>query len=126
MTQKDYLMLFENEIKLMHGLTSRKNADYAEDNDAFANFKLVVKVTNGRISAIDGVLVRMTDKLKRVGSLLARKAKVEDESILDTLSDLAVYSIILKLMLQEKMKTNSMIDKTAVKKLKRAALRPHV
>ena len=61
----------------------RKNADYG---DSFGEtFKKL-----GVISAV----TRITDKVNRLQSLCVRAAQVEDESVRDTLLDLANYSIM--------------------------------
>ena len=46
----------------------------------------------------------MSDKLSRIANLLKSEAKnsVKDESIEDTLIDLANYSIILKILIEDK------------------------
>jgi hypothetical protein len=99
MTQEQYLNRFTQVASYMIGLTSKKNADYAGSEDAFKNFQLIETETSGRISTAAGILVRLTDKLQRFANLLARPAKVADESIEDTLLDNAVYSIIMYLWL---------------------------
>lgn len=102
MNQQKYFEAFRTIIEQMYETTVAKNSDYAESNDAFANFRQIENLTNGRISAEEGILVRMTDKLKRIASLLdkGREAKVTSEQIGDTLLDLAVYSIILKIKVE--------------------------
>lgn len=100
MNQKDYLKAFTNECNEMKALTSKKNADYATDSDAFLNFRLIESLTNGDITAEEGIVVRMSDKLQRISNLMTRKAKVTDEQITDTCRDLANYAIILRLLLK--------------------------
>jgi hypothetical protein len=46
----------------------------------------------------------MADKMSRIINLTERDAEVKDESINDTLVDLANYSIILKLYIESKSK----------------------
>jgi hypothetical protein len=77
-----------------------KNADYANSDDAFANFTLCERM--GLASTEQGILIRMTDKMQRIANLLNRDAQVTDESILDTLSDLANYANILRVYLEAK------------------------
>lgn len=102
MTQKEYLEKFRFIIDDLYTLTSNKNSDYANLKDAFANFRQISQLTSDRVSVTDGILVRMTDKLSRIASLLTpgKEAKVKDESIKDTVRDLAVYSIILYIWLE--------------------------
>ena len=76
------------------GLTiiAAKNADYAADQDAFKNFRSaeVVGVAPDR-----AILVRVMDKLSRVGNLLDKEADVKDESVDDTILDAINYLAIL-------------------------------
>lgn len=68
-------------------LFSKKNADYG---DAFAEFGVV------------GVIVRMTDKLKRYVSVSKNGISlVNDESLKDTLIDLHNYSAMALMLLNE-------------------------
>lgn len=81
-----------------------KNADYAHGDDPFQNFRVIERLTAGQISTESGILVRMSDKMQRISNLLqpGREAKVVDESILDTLSDLSNYALILRVYLENK------------------------
>ncbi len=80
-----------DEMKRIH---DSKSHDYSNDSDKFSNFKLCE--TLGICSTVEGFLVRMSDKLSRVSQLIHKDRQVVDESITDTLLDLAVYSIMLK------------------------------
>lgn len=63
-----------------------KNGDYANEDDPFANFR-----RHGRY----GILVRLDDKLLRLGNLLKnKKAEVSDESLHDTVLDVVNYAIL--------------------------------
>lgn len=81
-------------------LMLKKNADYAKGEDPFANFK--VCETLQICSVEEGILVRITDKLARISNLIKQEAQVKDESILDTLQDLANYTAILNTYLISK------------------------
>jgi hypothetical protein len=98
MTHEEYMAAFDKVLVRMRDTTCRKNADYGEAADAFANFRLIQELTGGRITMQDGILVRMTDKLARLVHLSARDAQVKDEAFADTAEDLAVYAAILALM----------------------------
>jgi len=91
MTKKEYLEFHKNFCEDMVLVTEKKNADYTgEGDDPFANFKIVEKI--GICRAEVGFLTRMTDKLSRINSFVQKgELKVEDESIKDTLHDLANY-----------------------------------
>lgn len=102
LSRKDYVEKFRHEVAEMVRITEIKNADYADGNDAFQNFTMIEKSSNGHISTEAGILTRMSDKFQRVVNLSSRPARVNDEAITDTLRDLAVYSIILKLYLETK------------------------
>lgn len=104
MTQSDYFDRFDKILQELSTLTQGKNKDYAEASDAFANFKQIEYLTDGRVSLENGILVRMTDKLKRIASLIQpeREVMVRGEKVIDTLNDLAVYSIILRIYLEQK------------------------
>lgn len=69
-----------------------KNADYAQSNDPFLNFRTSNDLN---ISLETGIIVRMMDKISRLLNLLHKEADVEDESVNDTIVDLANYSAIL-------------------------------
>ena len=69
---------------------SRKNHDYGD------SFGESIK----KYGPIAG-LVRMSDKWNRLNSLiLGNEAKVKEESIIDTLTDLACYSVMLRMEME--------------------------
>lgn len=85
-------------------ISEAKNSDYASDEDAFANFRAC------EVYGIDpkmAIVTRMSDKMIRIANLLKRQNKVADESIHDTLSDLANYSMILSLFIEDEAKLKS-------------------
>lgn len=76
-------------------LVKRKNANYAggdEDGNAFKNFDMIEELTNGKVTREIGLLVRMTDKLARLATLMTGTPDEVGESIDDTLNDLANYA----------------------------------
>lgn len=82
-------------------LHDRKNADYAGDGDPFANFRLSAGLG---VSPFLGCLVRMGDKWSRVQTLVRKGEEnraVVEESLTDTLRDLAVYSLIAICLYEE-------------------------
>ena len=102
MSNEDLLEFFQKETTGMVELMKKKNADYAGGNDnPFANFE--------RVSAFDcvsteqGFFTRMTDKLSRISSFINNgKLQVQDESVKDTLLDLANYSLLFMAYLESK------------------------
>lgn len=74
-------------------ICKKKNGDYATDADPFKNFR--ASEVFG-IDSNDAIIVRMSDKLMRVSNVIRNgEAKVQDESVLDTLMDLSNYALIL-------------------------------
>ena len=97
---EDPLPGFRDTLETMLEIAIAKNADYAGEKGAFHNFETVENL--GITGTAQGILVRMTDKLCRIANLVEAEARVKDESIEDTLIDLANYSIILKCYLASK------------------------
>lgn len=93
MTTKEFLKSIERTFAVGLDICTKKNADYAGEDDPFKNFKSaeVVGVPLER-----AILVRVLDKLSRVSNLLDKEAAVADESIEDTLIDMINYLAILK------------------------------
>lgn len=83
------------EIKDLH---SRKNANYAEDNDPLSNLRACEAFG---LPAWKGVLTRLTDKWSRIVQLTKGKPDVVGESIVDTLQDMAVYSLLCIILYEE-------------------------
>jgi len=88
-------------LKILEGLCEeeraimeRKASDYATEDDCNKNLKACEAF--GVASAEQGVLVRVSDKLCRLGNLMVRRqeARVE-ESVKDTIMDIRNYMAIL-------------------------------
>ena len=81
----------------MHEIMLAKNHDYAGHSNicvnAFKNFTMVEQFEI--VTAEQGFLTRMTDKLSRLATLLKQENAVKSESFEDTCMDLANYSILL-------------------------------
>ena len=78
-----------------------KNKDYGADEDPFANFRRVEAL--GIASAEQGFLTRMTDKLSRITSFVNKgELHVKDESVTDTLQDLANYCGLMAAYIKSK------------------------
>ena len=76
-----------------------KRHDYASVKDVFANFRTCEMAG---ISAWKGVCVRIGDKFSRImGFARKEKLEVKDESIKDTLVDLANYALIAYILYEE-------------------------
>ena len=101
MTRKEFLEFHKNCCTEMHTITAQKNADYSADseNDAFGNFRMVQYL--GAATVEQGFITRMTDKLARIASFCKKgELQVKNESVTDTLLDLANYCILFAGYLQ--------------------------
>ncbi len=79
-------------------VTKKKNSDYTGgiEGDPFANFKQIKNLIEIPNIVEIGILTRMSDKMSRIGSFIKQGVlHVEDETIHDTLLDLANYPILL-------------------------------
>ena len=80
--------------QIANGLTElyeRKNADYGNSfSKTFEEFGMT------------STLVRLSDKLERLKTLSKQEAKVKDESIQDTVMDIAVYAMLTLMELMNK------------------------
>ena len=96
MASQRYLQLLED-AKDLH---RRKSAGYAGDNpDIWVNFR---EAEGWGITALQGCLVRMGDKYKRVQSLMQNPANEQvGEAMRDTLRDLMAYAGIAVCLLDE-------------------------
>lgn len=88
--QKEELELFQ-----------AKNTDYANPKDALANLRACEKIG---IPAWKGVVVRLTDKFSRLQNLAKNDGQhaVKDETIVDTLKDIANYANLCIILYEEK------------------------
>lgn len=82
------------EIQKMH---DDKNTDYSTLEDPLANLKECTKL--GLDPSI-GVLLRMQDKMMRIQNFY-KKGELVNESVRDSLIDLAVYSLLAVVILDE-------------------------
>lgn len=96
---------FGKTLESMFNIMKTKNKDYSTDSDPFSNFWLVESLWV--TSTEKGILVRLLDKISRISNLIDNEANVKDESISDTLIDLANYAVILKIYINNKQKYNN-------------------
>jgi hypothetical protein len=97
MTREQFYASFEQTFSECIEISRKKNADYcgtAEESDPFHNFKQAPGVA--KITVEQGILVRLTDKLSRIGTLLGQPAQVADESIDDSIKDAINYLAIMR------------------------------
>lgn len=100
MKKNDPFIPLLEEIRELH---KRKRHDYGGD-DPLANLKLCEMAG---IPAWHGVAIRMTEKLSRLLNFIKQgKLAVKDEGIRDTLLDMAVYSLLVIVLLEESRQDN--------------------
>lgn len=76
-------LTFQEVTDELEALYTRKNKDYGDSfTDSMETF--------GMISSV----IRLNDKMKRITSLMSNEQQVNDESVRDTLVDMANYSIM--------------------------------
>lgn len=92
-TQKEFISNIEQSYRDCVDIIRRKNQDYADADNPFKNFGASVTVG---VDPAKGILVRLMDKIVRIGNLIKREAAVKDESIEDTIDDACNYLQILK------------------------------
>lgn len=82
---------FEEITKKLYNTYKKKNSDYGDSfNDTLTEWGL------------QAAGIRMSDKLKRFNSIVKNGSfKVKDESIIDTLEDLATYAIMTVMYLRK-------------------------
>jgi hypothetical protein len=76
----------------------RKNADYTGGGDPFKNFRLAQAVG---VPVARGILVRITDKVARISTLLDQPPAVADEALTDSIDDAINYLAILGAWLED-------------------------
>lgn len=79
----------------------KKNNDYAgeQPTDVYKNLRACSQFG---VPPKVGVMVRLSDKFARIGTLLNQEAAVKDEAIEDTIDDAINYLAILKSILKNK------------------------
>ena len=78
-------------------LLNKKSSDYAQDDDALSNFKIVSEIVG--ITPQQVVMVFLATKIVRLGELSKGKTP-NNESIEDSLLDNINYSIIFKALMR--------------------------
>ena len=92
-----------DEIVAMH---NKKQADYGRTGDPFANVRASADFG---VDAWKGCMIRANDKMRRIQSF-AVKGSLENESLEDSLLDLAVYSIIALVLRREQVQQGEVVS----------------
>jgi len=78
----------------------RKRADYATDEEPFKNFEVVARMME--LEGYDRLSDCLTMVIRKVGRIInLRGSEPENESLLDSYKDLAVYGVLLYAMASE-------------------------
>lgn len=98
MTRDEFLKNLEDTYAECLEIVKKKNQDYAKGDDPFANFRLSELIS---VPVQIGIMVRIMDKLARIGNLFSKRNAVVDESIEDSLNDAINYLAILKAYIKD-------------------------
>lgn len=95
-------------------IMKKKNADYSGAiADPFGNFKSVETLG---ISVENGFLTRMMDKMMRISSFVKKgELQVKDESVKDTLADLANYAALFAAYIESQKVTLTKASNTSAR-----------
>lgn len=104
MTKNDYMNFHQAACAKMIAITKAKNSDYTGASaDPFSNFNQIGGLVQLPMVTEIGFLTRMSDKISRIGSFITKGTlAVKDESVSDTLLDLANYCILFAGYLESK------------------------
>lgn len=93
MNKTEYIAFHKQFCQDMVEITQKKNADYTGGaENPFANFLGIGNLVSTPNAIEIGFLTRMSDKIARIGSYVSQGTlQVKDESVQDTLKDLANY-----------------------------------
>lgn len=94
-------------VEKLKEIRRKKGADYGDikKDNPFANLK---EVESLGISAFIGILIRLCDKFGRLKSFAKKGSlQVKDETIEDTLLDIANYSLLAILLHKEEIKNKN-------------------
>lgn len=85
------MVIFKDILNKMYEIYEKKNADYGNSfAKSYEEFGLVSPV------------IRLSDKVERLKTLCNKEAQVKDESIIDTLIDIAVYAVLTILEIKKR------------------------
>ena len=88
---------FHNLLAKIGELHDRKQEDYGSDSDPFANVRASQEFG---IKPWIGAILRGNDKMSRIKTFV-QKSSLKNESLEDSLMDLAVYALIALVLLEE-------------------------
>lgn len=92
--------LLPDNVEKFRNITNEMAKTYAAKNHDYGNSFEQSLDEFGLVASV----VRLGDKMNRIKSLIKKEAKVKDESIKDTLLDLASYSVMALMWLNKQQK----------------------
>jgi len=98
MNQKKQEYIFNQTVEKMRDIMLSKGNDYANE-DRLSNFKLAGSICG--ISPQQNCLSLIATKVARLGVLLKEKSEPNNESIEDSLVDMANYTLLLIMILKD-------------------------
>ena len=93
---------FRKYLKEMDKIHSRKNHDYANQNEPLSNFRIVYELTKDiPDSPFKVAFTRLVEKILRIAQVASKGNKVKNETINDSLMDGANYCILSRILVEE-------------------------
>jgi hypothetical protein len=99
MTQKEQEEHFEMMTQKMKDILVSKSGDYATSTDKLSNFKLAGAICG--LKAEQNCLSLIATKVARLGVLLNSDKAPNNESVQDSVLDLANYAVLLSMILED-------------------------
>ena len=88
---------FHSLLERIADLHDSKNHDYGEDGDALSNLRGCSRMG---LHPTQGIAVRLQDKMSRIETFFS-KGKLKNESLKDSFLDMAIYSLLAIVILEE-------------------------
>ena len=112
MTKQQQLTIIESYTKQRHGLLTNKGDDY-NGSDVLGLFKTIA--TSHGIEPSQVVLMEIHKKVLRLTNLMGKKSEPNNESILDSVTDLSNYTDLLRCTLHKESAPCCLQDTQATK-----------
>lgn len=101
-----YYDRFEDICREMVALHNKKGADYGAVNDPYANVRASEEFG---VPPWVGALIRLNDKITRLKSYI-RNGGLANESAQDSIQDIAVYAVIVRILFDEAQGLGAVVD----------------
>jgi hypothetical protein len=105
MNKREYLLQLHKETSdTAYEICKRKNSDYANESDPYANFR----VSSGYgVHPVKAILIRVSDKLARIGNFV-EKGNLENESVDDAILDVINYAILMRGLIHDEQESGNL------------------